>query len=326
MNECDDIRFFSAAEGDGGKRLDLFLAGASGLSRTKIHRLIGEGRVTLNDLTALKPSQPVQAGDEAVLEVPPAGEPGFTAEDIPLDIVYEDSRLIVVDKPAGMVVHPGCGVSSGTLASALLFHFRALSIRGGAKRPGIVHRLDRDTSGLLVAALDDETHERLSAMMSEHAVKRVYTAVVWGHPRQESGVIDAPIGRHPRIRTLMAVVPGGRPATTYYETTASHRFLSLLRVTLGTGRTHQIRVHLAHLGHPVFGDPDYGGREELLKGFDPDIRVRARRLLGDMPRQALHAGHLEFDHPFTGEHLSFDALPPEDMQRLLLELERETAP
>lgn len=323
MSEFEDIRSFAAGEQDEGKRLDLFLAEVSGFSRTKIQRFIENGCVTLNDAPAVKPSLQVRGGDEADILVPAAEEPRFAPEDIPLDIMYEDGRLLVVNKPAGMVVHPGCGVTAGTLASALLHHCRMLSGRGGALRPGIVHRLDRDTSGLLVIALDDETHELLSSMLSERKITRVYTAYVWGHPRPESGTIEAPIGRHPRIRTLQAVTPEGRRALTRYETIAPYRFLTRLRVTLGTGRTHQIRVHLAHIGHHVFGDTVYGGREERLKGFSPEVREQARLLLRGLRRQALHAGRLEFRHPITGERLSFDAEPPEDLRRLREALERE---
>jgi len=324
MSEFEDIRSFTAGEQDKGKRLDLFLAEVSGFSRTKIHRFIENGSVTLNDSSAVKPSLPVRAGDEVDILVPAAVEPRFAPEDIPLDIVHEDDRLLVVNKPAGMVVHPGCGAVTGTLASALLHHCRTLSGRGGALRPGIVHRLDRDTSGLLVVALDDETHELLSAMLSERKITRIYTAYVWGHLRPESGAIDAPIGRHPRIRTLQAVIPEGRRALTSYDTIAGYGFLTRLRVTLGTGRTHQIRVHLAHIGHHVFGDPVYGGREERLKGFSPEVREQARLLLRGLGRQALHAGRLEFRHPITGERLTFEAEPPDDLRRLQEALDHES--
>jgi 23S rRNA pseudouridine1911/1915/1917 synthase len=326
MNESEDIRSFIAEAQDAGKRIDAFLAEKSGFSRTKVSRCIEQGCVKVNDCAALKPSRPVCDGDEAVISPPRTEEPRFAPENIPLDIVYEDERLLVVNKPAGMVVHPGIGASTGTLAAALLYHCRTISSRGGAFRPGIVHRLDRDTSGLLAIALDDETHERLSLMISERKITRIYMAFVWGRPDPESGEIDAPIGRHPRIRTLNAVVPGGRRALTRYETIARYRFLSRLRVTLGTGRTHQIRVHLAHIGHHVFGDPCYGGREERLKGFDSEIRNRARALLRLLPRQALHAGRLEFRHPFTGEFLTFQATLPDDLARLLEALDHESDP
>jgi 23S rRNA pseudouridine1911/1915/1917 synthase len=323
MQEFEDIRSFVVREEDAGKRLDSYLAAVSGLSRSRVRTLLDDGNVILNDSPEVKPSRPVEPGDGIELLIPPSEEPHFQAEDIPLDIVYENDRLLVVNKPAGMVVHPGCGNVTGTLASALLHHCRSLSRRGGAMRPGIVHRLDMDTSGLLVVALDDEMHTLLSGMLSEHRIQRVYTAFAWGHPDPASGTIDAPVGRHPRYRTLQAVVEDGRPAITHYETTARYRFLSQVRVSLETGRTHQIRVHLAHLGHPVFGDPLYGGREERLKGYDPAVREEARRLLRDLPRQALHAGQLSFRHPITGEALSFTADLPEDLRRLRESLEKE---
>ncbi len=323
MQEFEDIRSFVVREEDAGKRLDIFLAEVSGLSRSRVRKLLDDGNVILNDTPEVKPSRPVETGDGVELLIPPSEAPSFQPEDIPLDIVYEDNRILVVNKPAGMVVHPGCGNVTGTLASALLHHCRSLSRRGGSQRPGIVHRLDMDTSGLLVVALDDEMHALLSHMLSEHAIRRIYTAFAWGHPEPSDGVIDAPIGRHPKMRVLQAVVEGGRTAVTHYETTARYRFLSQLRVSLETGRTHQIRVHLAHIGHPVFGDPLYGGRDERLKGYDPVIREEARRLLRVLPRQALHAGKLEFIHPATGKALSFAAELPDDLRKLRDALEKE---
>lgn len=323
MNEFEDIRSFAVPEENAGMRLDVFLAGVSGLSRSKIRNLIDGGNVVLNDSPALKPSYTVETGDGIEILVPPAEKPHFKPEDIPLDIIFEDDRLLVVNKPAGMVVHPGCGNETGTLASALLHHCGSISQRGGVFRPGIVHRLDMDTSGLLVVALDDETHALLTHMLSERKIGRIYTAFVWGHPQSPEGTIDAPIGRHPRQRTLKAVVENGRTAVTHYDLTGRYRFISRLRVTLETGRTHQIRVHLTHTGHPVFGDPSYGGREERLKGFTPEIRDAARRLLKDLTRQALHAGRLEFRHPFTGHELVFEAELPDDLRRLQSALENE---
>jgi 23S rRNA pseudouridine1911/1915/1917 synthase len=323
MEEFEDIRVFIADDKDIGKRLDVFLAEASGISRSKIKNLIDDGFVTVNDGYAIKPSYPISLKDTIELSIPSAAEPQFLPENIPLDIIYEDKRLLVVNKPAGMVVHPGCGNVTGTLASALLHHCRNLSSRDGEFRPGIVHRLDMNTSGLLVIALDEETHAILSQMISERRIHRIYTAFVWGHPYPQSGMIDASIGRHPKMRTLKAVVPEGRPAVTHYETTHRYDFLSQVKVTLQTGRTHQIRVHFAYIGHNVFGDPSYGGREERLKGFDPEIRERARRLLKELDRQALHAGRLEFTHPFTGEEMTFEAELPEDMKRVKERLDEE---
>ncbi|MFA6472861.1 MAG: RluA family pseudouridine synthase [Candidatus Latescibacterota bacterium] len=324
MEEFEDIRVFPAGENDSGKRLDTFLAEVSGISRSKIKKLIDDGFATVNDSIAIKPSFPVSTGDTIELAAPSVTEPpNFLPENLPLDIIFEDTHLLVVNKPAGMVVHPGCGNVTGTLASALLYHCKNLSGRGGEFRPGIVHRLDMNTSGLLVIALDDETHALLSKMISERTIKRIYTAFVWGHPHPQSGTVDAPIGRHPNIRTLKAVDPEGRPALTHYETTHRYAFLSQLEVSLETGRTHQIRVHMAHIGHHVFGDPSYGGREDRLKGYDPEIRERARRLLKELDRQALHAARLEFVHPFTGKEMVFEAEFPADMKRIKEKLDEE---
>jgi 23S rRNA pseudouridine1911/1915/1917 synthase len=323
MSEFEEIRSFRVSEPEAGNRLDVYLAAASGLSRSRVRKLIDDGLALVNDTPVVKASWPVREGDAVDLLIPAAGEPQFLPEAIPLDIVYEDDRLLVVNKPAGMVVHPDCGNVTGTLAAGLLHHCRTISKRGGAQRPGIVHRLDMDTSGLLVVALDDDMHAALSSLLAERKIKRTYTAFVWGYPSPEKSSIDAPVGRHPKIRTLQAAVENGRPAVTHYETTARYRFLSRMSVNLETGRTHQIRVHFAHIGHHVFGDPDYGGREERLKGFSPDIREEARALLRILHRQALHAGRLEFRHPDTGKKLSFHAPLPEDLRRLQEALEQE---
>jgi 23S rRNA pseudouridine1911/1915/1917 synthase len=323
MSEFEEIRSFIVPGSETGNRMDVFLAHVSGFSRSKVRKLIDDGMVLANDAPVVKASHPVREGDSIDLLIPEIREPQFLPEEIPLEIHYEDDRLLVVNKPAGMVVHPGCGNVTGTLAAGLLHHCRTLSHHGGAQRPGIVHRLDMDTSGLLVVALDDDMHAALSHLLAERKIKRIYTAFVWGYPDPEKGSIDAPIGRHSKIRTLQAVMEDGRPAITHYETVARYRFLSRLSVGLETGRTHQIRVHFAHIGHHVFGDPDYGGREERLKGFSPDIREEARMLLSMIHRQALHAGQLEFHHPATGQALSFLAPLPDDLRRLQEELERE---
>jgi len=307
---------FTVSENDSGTRADVFLAERSTFSRSRIKKLMDDGCAVSSDGSPIKPSYPVEPGDTILLRVPERKEPVFKPENIPLDIVFKDDHIMVVNKPPGMVVHPGRGNVTGTLASALLYHCKTLSTVGGSFRPGIVHRLDKDTSGLIVAALDDTVHAKLSRMLSEHKIQRVYTAFVWGHPDPESGTIEAPVGRHPTKPTLKAVVEDGRQAVTHYETLRRYEFLTKLDVTLETGRTHQIRVHLAHIGHHVFGDPIYGGREELLKGFNPDVRLTARHLLENLDRQALHAGQLGFRHPVTDEELSFEVPMPGDMERL----------
>ena len=304
-----------------GTRLDVFLAACSGLSRSHIKKIINDGNTSVNNTVVQKPSYHVETGDSIEITIHQEDEPDFLPENIPLDIIFQDRHIIVINKPAGMVVHPGRGNMSGTLASALLYHCKTVEGVGESKRPGIVHRLDKDTSGLIVAALTHESHAILSRMIHEHEVKKVYTAFVWGHPFPSSGTIDAPMGRHPRTGTLRAVIEGGKPAVTHYEIIESYEFLSRLVIRLETGRTHQIRVHLAYKGHPVFGDQMYGGREKLLKGFCPEIREIARNLLKNLNRQALHAEKLAFNHPITGEELSFNAPFPNDLCELMSGLE-----
>ncbi len=312
---------YRAKEGDIGMRADVFLSEQAGLTRSKAKQLMKAGNACFRDGASIKPSYPMAEGDIIVVTLPEPEESHFIAEDIPLDIIYEDSHLIVVNKEPGIVVHPGRGNVRGTLAAGLLHHCKSLSTLGGEQRPGIVHRLDKDTSGLLLVALNDETHYRLSTMLQARDIKRIYTAYAWGHTAEESGTIDAPIGRNRKRPTLKTVVPGGRHAVTHYRTEVSYDFLSRVRVELETGRTHQIRVHFSHIGHHIFGDPDYGGRDERLKGFSVDVRSHARRLLKLIDRQALHAGRIEFTHPVTGEFMCFEADPPADMQNLGRELQ-----
>lgn len=304
---------FTVGEEDIGTRVDVFLAQKAGLSRSFVKKLIDEGFAVCENGSPLKPSSMLDIHDVIQLTVPSSPEPELLPEKIPLDIVFQDTHIIIVNKPPGMVVHPGRGNYTGTMVSALLYHCNTLSQVGGPFRPGIVHRLDKDTSGLIIAALSDEVHRTISLMLQNREIRREYTAFVWGHPEPASGTIEVPIGRHPRKPTYRAVVTSGKPSTTHYETIEHYDFLSKLKITLQTGRTHQIRVHLASIGHHVFGDPSYGGREERLKGFSPDIRLYARRLLENIRRQALHAGRLEFIHPVTGERLCFTAEPPEDI-------------
>ena len=317
----EPIHTVTVSESDAATRLDVFLASQTDISRSQIRKLIDGGHVSLSSGAAPKPSYPVEPGDVITVVIPPSVEPQFRPEDIPIDIVYQDEHLIVVNKPPGMVVHPARGHMTGTLAAALLHRFGSLSEVGGVSRPGIVHRLDMNTSGLMIAALNDQSHRALATMIEQREVSRVYTAFVWGHPVPAEGVIDAPIGRDPKRPTLKAVVSDGRNAVTHYTLVAHYEFLSKLDVILETGRTHQIRVHLRHIGHHVFGDPEYGGREKRLTGISPEIRVSARRLLGLLDRQALHARKLAFPHPITGEPLEFTAALPDDLARIERELE-----
>lgn len=270
-------------------------------------------------------SQRLKPGDSVCVEVPERVSDDLEAEALPLSIVHEDESLMVIDKPVGLVVHPGAGVRSGTLVHALLHHVPSIAGVGGAGRPGIVHRLDRDTSGLLIVAKTEGAHRALVAAIAARRVKRTYRAIVWGVPRFREGVVDAPIGRDPRRRQRMSVVRrGGRPARTRYRVLEDFRIASSLEVTLETGRTHQIRVHLAHLGHPVVGDPLYGGRPKKQLSGLAEERSLAAALLDRLSRQALHASELEFTHPMTGQILHFRSRLPDDMAAALQTLRPPT--
>lgn len=307
------------------ERLDKYLTQfLPDLTRTRIQQLIHDGLITV-DGAAVKPSHQVSSGEriEARILAPPPSE--LIPEAIPLRVIYEDQHLIVIDKPAGMVVHPACGHPSGTLANALLYHYKTLAPAGGPSRPGIVHRLDKDTSGLLVAARDDQTHAALAAQFKEKSSEREYLAVVWGHPTPRQGTISSFLIRSRSDRRKIVVSETeGKWAVTHYEVIEKFRHLSLVRLNLETGRTHQIRVHLAHRGHPVFGDPAYAGRKSHLTG----LNVEDTRLLGDLlqnfKRQALHARVLGFIHPMTQERLHFESEIPQDMQELIAALRRHT--
>lgn len=290
-------------EGDSiGLRVDRLLADQyPDLSRSRLQTLIDEGHVSLNG-HSFKSSYKVREGDTLEITLPPATPLEALPEKIPVDIRYEDSDLIVVNKAQGMVTHPAPGSYSGTLVNALLAHCQDLSGIGGVQRPGIVHRLDKDTSGLMVVAKNDFSHLNLQAQISEKSALRQYLAVIRGHLPTLEGMVDAPIGRHPSDRIKMAIVEGGRNAVTHYRMIEEFLGYSLVELTLETGRTHQIRVHLASLGHPVVGDSTYGGRTPLPV-----------KLSG----QALHAFHLCFVHPRTQEPLEFFADPPEEFQKLL---------
>jgi 23S rRNA pseudouridine1911/1915/1917 synthase len=308
-----------------GTRLDRFLAERSGgdPSRSRFARLIADGHVRVNG-RAERPAYAVRAGDVIAVAAPPPAPSHLEPEAIPLAIVFEDEHVIVIDKPPGLVVHPGSGVRTGTLVHGLLHHTASLSRLGDPLRPGILHRLDKDTSGLVVVAKTESAHLHLARDLAARRVERAYGAVVWGRPPRE-GRVEAPIGRHQRDRKRMAVRDDGRAASTTYRVVETFAFASHLDVTLGTGRTHQIRVHMKHIGHPVFGDPQYGGRLGAAARFVPDARAaEARALLASMPRQALHARRLAFRHPVTGRDAVFESRWPSDIASLLEAL-RESA-
>jgi len=307
------------------QRLDSYLASHPdiGLSRSRIQKLI-EKRLVLVDSQVVDKKYRVKGGELINLEIPPPEPTRMVAEDLPLDLLYEDEHLVVVNKPAGMVTHPAAGNRTGTLANGLVHHFGQLAASAGSDRPGIVHRLDKDTSGLLVVARSDDVYAALQKGIQSREIKRTYLALICGHVKPESGSIDLPIGRSVRNRKQMAVVArGGREAVTDYKLLQRFRSYDLLEVRLQTGRTHQIRIHFSHLGHPVFGDPDYGGREKWHKGIFGPERPLARSLLDLIDRQALHARRLEFVHPVSGEEMIFETEPPDDFGTVLKLLKSE---
>ena len=292
-----------------GTRLDAFLASRiEGWSRARLQRLIENEDVLINGKSS-KPSYKLREHDEVEVELIAPASDAFMPENIPIDIVYEDDTLVVVNKPAGLVVHPAAGTPSGTLANALAYHFQQLP---GGVRPGLVHRLDRDTSGLLVVAKTENALENLSDQFRDRTVYKSYVALVHGRLAANSGKIDQPLARDPSNRTRMAVVRGGRNALTLYRVRRGFDRFTLLDVELKTGRTHQIRVHLAWLKHPVVGDETYGaGRDNTIQ--DPRLRARVRTL----NRQFLHAEKLGFTHPKTGEFVKFESPLPTELASLL---------
>jgi 23S rRNA pseudouridine1911/1915/1917 synthase len=323
-SEAEDEEFEVAVDAESaGGRLDAVLAKAlPAFSRNRIKDLILAGSVTINGETAREPKTRLRDGDALVLIAPPPEEATPEPEDIPLDILYEDDDLIVLNKPVGMVVHPAPGSYSGTLVNALLFHCKGtLSGINGVKRPGIVHRLDKDTSGVMVVAKTDRAMAHLAAQFADHGrtgpLHRAYTAFAWGQTQQGRGTVDAPLGRDPNNRLKQAIRKNGREAITHYAVEA--RFggegwdITKLRCELETGRTHQIRVHMAHIGHPLLADQVYASGFATKANRLPD---ELREIVVGLGRQALHAAELGFEHPVTGEEMFFEAPLPDDLAAL----------
>jgi 23S rRNA pseudouridine1911/1915/1917 synthase len=300
------------------QRVDKYLSDRERVAtRSQVQRLV-RLELVLVDGRPVRASHRLHGGERIKVTVPEPEPSKLEPEVVALDVVYEDEFLLVVNKPPGMVVHPGSGVRRGTLANALLGHCKDLSGIGGVARPGIVHRLDKGTSGLMVVAKDDRTHVALSEALAERRMKRTYEAIVWGKPRERESRIETLIGRSRADRKKMAVLAArGRQAVTIYRTVEEFEFASRLVVNLQTGRTHQIRVHLRHVGHPVFGDPAYGGRPRTYPGVSAGAMARARSLVESIDRQALHASELRFLHPAGGREMKLVAPLPPDMQNLL---------
>ncbi|MDY3740367.1 MAG: RluA family pseudouridine synthase [Selenomonadaceae bacterium] len=287
-----------------GERLDVFLTEQNqDFSRSHVQKLIADGKVMVNGQQR-KANFKLTAGDEITLEIPEAVEAEILPEDIPLDILYEDKDIIVINKARGMVVHPAAGVFSGTLVNALMHHCTDLSGINGELRPGIVHRLDKDTSGVMVAAKSDKAHLSLAQQIKDKTAHRIYQAIVYGNIKEEAGIIKGDIGRHPVDRKKMAIVQDGKSAVTHFKVLERFGEYTLVECALETGRTHQIRVHMTHIGHPLVGDPKYGTNGKRKDNFS-------------IQGQALHSMSLELDHPVTGERMTFNTELPEDMQKIL---------
>lgn len=311
-------------------------------SRSKVQHAIAAGAVLLNGKPLDRPSHKVRSGDLFHITIPRPPPTHAEAEEIPLDIVFEDDALIIINKPAGMVVHPAHGARSGTLVNALLHHIREFQtghLGSDPNRPGIVHRLDKDTSGLLVVAKTEEAHRTLAKQFFHHTAQRVYNAIVWGTFKARAGPIETLIGRHPRDRKRFAVINeaplylkekeggGGKLAITDYVVLEEFSGFSLVELRLQTGRTHQIRVHMQHIGHPVFGDATYGGRAmNVMRQDIPQWKSKIEHLLTGFPRQGLHARTLRLHHPTTGEWMEWSVQLPEDMQRVLVALKQMELP
>ena len=313
MIRGDSIIDVAIADTAGGWRLDRALADAvPTLSRERLKALISSGKVVSAGVAVRDPAKKAVAGQHFSIEVPAPTPAHNIAQDIPLEIVFEDDHLLIIDKPAGLVVHPAAGNPDGTLVNALLHHCAGrLSGIGGVARPGIVHRIDKDTSGLMVVAKTDRAHEGLAKQFAVHSIDRRYKAIVAGRPSPPAGTIDAPLARSPTNRKKVAIVASGKRAVTHYRTIRPLREASLVECRLETGRTHQVRVHMTSIGHPLLGDPVYGRTKPALRPVLETLGFR---------RQALHAAHLGFIHPIKSTALSFESELPADMQELFTSL------
>ncbi|MCF7884884.1 MAG: RluA family pseudouridine synthase [Candidatus Marinimicrobia bacterium] len=298
------------------KRLDKYLAEEiEALSRSKIKRLIESQNVTVNG-TNSKPAYRLRQSDQIVVKIPEPEPVDIRPEKIPLDILYEDEDYIAVNKQAGLVVHPGAGHRTGTLVHGLKYYTDELSTLGGDKRPGLVHRLDKDTTGVLLVAKNDEAHWKLSRLFAERQVDKEYRTFLWGVPKNETGTIEKKIGRSRRNRENFVVTRLGKYAKTHYEVLRNYNFFSLLKVRLVTGRTHQIRVHMKSIGHPVIGDTKYGSDERFVKGLNNRNCDLGQKVLAAISRQLLHAYKIEFEHPLKKEMVSITAPLPDDFRRV----------
>ena len=312
----DESLVLSVTAEDAGKRIDAYIADNSDLTRSAAAKLVESGDILVNGKSVAK-NYKLKADDLVEIELPEPMPDKAEPEDIPLDVVYEDDDIIVVNKPSGMVVHPAAGNPCGTLVNALLYHCKgSLSGIGGVVRPGIVHRIDKDTSGLLVVAKNDDAHNFLSEKLKTHDVSRIYYAIVIGSFSEDEGTVDAPIGRHPSDRKKMAVLKEGqgtaRNAVTHYKTLARYKGFSLVRCQLETGRTHQIRVHMAYKGHPLLGDSVYGGGKTQFEASNKGL----------ISGQCLHAKELMLTHPKTGKDMHFECELPDEMKKIIEKLEK----
>lgn len=316
----------SVPKGETPERIDQYLSRViANTSRTKVQHGIEAGLITINGSVLERPSYKIKGNDEIVVRIPHAPRMKAQAEDIPLDIVFEDEDILIINKPAGMLVHPTLGTNKGTLVNALLHHIDNISdLTGEEDRPGIVHRLDKDTSGLLVVAKNAHAHRVLAKQFFTHSAHRIYNAICWGNPKERFGKIENFIGRHSKDRKKFTVVSeNGKHAITEYIVIEEFAGFSLVELKLKTGRTHQIRVHMQHIGHPVFGDATYGGRAIAINRQDiPKFKQWADNLLVEMPRQALHAKTLRLHHPRSGELMEWTTELPRDMMEVMADMRR----